>query len=334
MVDRYDVRGPSSAVGNSPGGRVENVINQVIPHYRKIIWNCGDLCCATLGDGVTNEKANDFWVIYDFLEWHDHPNGAGVYLSGDDIAEEWVGLVGLAIAFEAAFMPHRLVSGSHRAPVDYGASPMCYSLPGIFSVIGPTHDLVAYGGYPVLNDFDVLDQRKNSTIEMVYSTAGMTFGGAVVAHDTLSWQTFNPAKVVLSGFSYHFIRDDQPGNLDRADHLHAILTYFNNIVQEPVGVSPGSVQYSLSQNYPNPFNPVTTIRYSIKKRGHVKLSVFNVAGQLVKTLVDEVQGPKPGGYALTWDGRNNSGEAVASGVYFYKIMANDFIRTKKMVLLK
>ena len=104
-----------------------------------------------------------------------------------------------------------------------------------------------------------------------------------------------------------------------------------DVEDDPGGGLPTS--YSLAQNYPNPFNPVTTIKYTIKERAHVSLKVYNVAGQLVRTLVDEVQSPeavKP----VEWRGRNNRGQKVASGVYFYKLVTKDFTRTRKMVLLK
>jgi flagellar hook assembly protein FlgD len=90
----------------------------------------------------------------------------------------------------------------------------------------------------------------------------------------------------------------------------------------------------LGQNYPNPFNPKTTIEYSIKERAPVTLKIYNVAGQLVKTLVNEIQSPKAEGYAITWDGRSNTGQPVSSGVYFYRLETRDFVQTKKLLLLK
>jgi hypothetical protein len=90
--------------------------------------------------------------------------------------------------------------------------------------------------------------------------------------------------------------------------------------------------FGLSQNSPNPFNPTTTIAYAIPQAGDVKISVFNILGQNVKDLVD---GYMPAGnHQVVWDGKDHSGAAVASGVYFYKISAKDYSDTKKMVLLK
>jgi len=96
--------------------------------------------------------------------------------------------------------------------------------------------------------------------------------------------------------------------------------------------------FSLSQNYPNPFNPNTTIRFEIGVGGgnqaavNTTLKVYNILGQVVKTLVNE---PKlPGIYYLTWDGKNEQGEKVSSGLYFYQLRAGNYNETKKMVLLK
>jgi flagellar hook assembly protein FlgD len=89
---------------------------------------------------------------------------------------------------------------------------------------------------------------------------------------------------------------------------------------------------SLGQNFPNPFNPQTTIAFSVKERGMVYLKIYNVAGQLVRTLANEQFAA--GAHKKVWDGRDDAGQAVSSGVYFYKLVAGSFTDTKKMVLLK
>jgi hypothetical protein len=107
--------------------------------------------------------------------------------------------------------------------------------------------------------------------------------------------------------------------------------------------------FALHQNYPNPFNSSTTIHYTIPSRedraesGEVgmgslpfitrtTLKIFNIIGQEVKTVVEEDK--EPGRYTVTWDGRDNAGQGVASGVYFYRLEARDFTTTKRMVLMK
>lgn len=92
-------------------------------------------------------------------------------------------------------------------------------------------------------------------------------------------------------------------------------------------------EYRLLQNYPNPFNPSTIISYEVPDDGvPVSLIIYNIQGQEVKTLVNGVQ--NAGSYKITWDGTNNFGERVGSGVYIYRIQANKFVGIKKLVLLK
>jgi hypothetical protein len=92
------------------------------------------------------------------------------------------------------------------------------------------------------------------------------------------------------------------------------------------------VSFSLSQNYPNPFNPSTVIEFTVPSRGHIELSVYNLLGQRVATLVDEPM--NPGVYRAVWYGTDQAGRRVASGIYFYRLKADQFLKTKKMVLLK
>jgi len=90
--------------------------------------------------------------------------------------------------------------------------------------------------------------------------------------------------------------------------------------------------YSLNQNFPNPFNPTTTIEYSIPESGNVDLVIYNMAGQKVRTLINNTQ--NAAFYKVVWDGRNDSGEAVASGLYFYKLVSGNFSKIEKMTLIK
>jgi hypothetical protein len=91
-------------------------------------------------------------------------------------------------------------------------------------------------------------------------------------------------------------------------------------------------RYSLSQNYPNPFNPVTTIAYSLPEQSHVMLEIFNILGQRVRTLLGAFQ--SAGYHRITWDGKDDQGKDVSSGIYFYRLEAGDFTDSKKMVILK
>jgi len=90
--------------------------------------------------------------------------------------------------------------------------------------------------------------------------------------------------------------------------------------------------YELLPNYPNPFNPSTQIGYLVKESGRVRLVVYNVLGQVVKTLVDEVQ--PSGRYTMMWDGKDSRGIPVAGGMYICRLTVNDYTQTMKMVLIK
>jgi hypothetical protein len=90
--------------------------------------------------------------------------------------------------------------------------------------------------------------------------------------------------------------------------------------------------YRLAQNYPNPFNPSTLITFDMKARKFVTLKVYNVAGQLIRTLVNGVK--DVGSHSVSWDGKNDGGVGVASGVYFCKIDTKGFCQTRKMVVLR
>ncbi|MDH3217099.1 MAG: T9SS type A sorting domain-containing protein [Candidatus Krumholzibacteria bacterium] len=99
-----------------------------------------------------------------------------------------------------------------------------------------------------------------------------------------------------------------------------------------VGRDIATYGFRLYQNHPNPFNPVTYIRYEIGGRSRVVLSIFDVRGRLVRRIVNATRGP--GVYTAQWDGRNDRGESVTSGIYFYRLTAGGDVRTKKMVMLK
>jgi hypothetical protein len=93
-----------------------------------------------------------------------------------------------------------------------------------------------------------------------------------------------------------------------------------------------AVKTELHGNYPNPFNPSTTIKYSLREDSKVTLEIFNIKGQKVKTLVDKIL--PIGKHSIVWNGTDDNDRNVASGIYFYKFRADNFNKTKKMLLLK
>jgi hypothetical protein len=139
------------------------------------------------------------------------------------------------------------------------------------------------------------------------------------------------AYIAWAEYSYHDFyasgRDEPP-----MDISGLYLQKMNNLpVSNDDPVIP-SVSITLDQNYPNPFNPETTIKYFLPSPSDVKLEIFNIKGQLVKTLVNEKQ--TTGKFSVKWNGKDDSDKHVASGVYFYRLDTSQKSITKKMVLLK
>ena len=90
--------------------------------------------------------------------------------------------------------------------------------------------------------------------------------------------------------------------------------------------------FSLGQNYPNPFNPTTRVDYSLARGSDVTIVVYNVLGQMVNTLVDEQMAA--GEHSVIWNGDDSRGSEVASGIYFYRMVSDEFVETHKMVLMR
>lgn len=131
--------------------------------------------------------------------------------------------------------------------------------------------------------------------------------------------------------------------IDDTDHPHISyydydgnFKYLNNPVLTEVESSPEQhnelpSSFKIYHNFPNPFNPNTTIRYELPKFSKVKLIIYNVLGQRINTIVDVNQAP--GVYTIKWDGKDNYGILVSSGIYFCRLQAGDFVKTIKMMAL-
>jgi hypothetical protein len=234
-VDRYDVRGASYLAGNGPGSRVVDVSSQLNCCYQTIIWNSGGLSEGLVGDGSGRpEKSPDAQMLVAFLNGESWVNG--VYISGDDVAEEWARLGTPAINDLKSFMNHTLINGNHVRRV--GISPLVAGEP-----CSPFEDgfgldtLVAYGGCPLINDFDIIEPAGDAELGMSYHGNRNT-AGAVVIQETAT-QSGYLVRAVLSGFSFHYIRDARSQGIPaRAEHLHRILKYLDPDIPFPGSTDP------------------------------------------------------------------------------------------------
>ena len=126
------------------------------------------------------------------------------------------------------------------------------------------------------------------------------------------------------------------GDVSQADLVRLTELVLNEEVlvsAAAIGAAGVPRTYALEQNYPNPFNPETQFRFQVPETVPVLLAIYNLLGQQVRTLVDEVK--SPGAYIARWDGRNAGGQGVASGGYIYRLTVGDrFTSTRKMTLLR
>ncbi|MBN1559811.1 T9SS type A sorting domain-containing protein [candidate division KSB1 bacterium] len=150
------------------------------------------------------------------------------------------------------------------------------------------------------------------------------------------------AELIKSGTSLHYEYLDQ--NVQHGVYfyrLEEVSLDGQSTFYGPIQVSSATdvadtpampIAHSLSQNYPNPFNPTTAISYALPERSEMMLNVYDIHGKLVRTLVTGLQ--PAGAYTITWDGVNNAGESVPSGIYLYRMTAGSFVKTERMTLLK
>lgn len=156
---------------------------------------------------------------------------------------------------------------------------------------------------------------------------GNDLGVYVTTNNGVNWYEFRTGMPYALVFDLVIVYPNR--NIRAVTHGNGI--YQRSLIQNPVGINPlGNEipkEFKLSQNYPNPFNPSTKIRFAVAKQSDVKITVYDISGRLVTTLVNERL--KPANYEIKFDGKD-----LSSGAYFYKLEADNYFETKKMLLIK
>ena len=206
----------------------------------------------------------------------------------------------------------------------------------------------------VLDNIKIDKTKPTATASAPSSSGGNSFNIPVVADDNLSgvsfvelWYRFNgsswlkyPGKYSSSPiafdspfgagtYDFEAVATDVAGNIET---LH-LITESSTLVTDVNAREPLPTEFALQQNYPNPFNPTTTIEFALPQPEKVRILVYDVSGNLVRALVDGQQLPQ-GTHRQSWNGRNDRGEQVSSGMYFYRLQAGKFSQTRKMLLVK
>ncbi len=220
-------------------------------------------------------------------------------------------------------------------PEVVGSASFTWASGGVTNFTGDVFTL--QGGCPSARFYDGASASGTAVVTHKYRSSTATGPGAIVMNKNtaLHWNT------VWMGFGWFDIRDSGAPGTPELDLATKIL---NGVVppacqQSPttgVGGDPTTgalpAVTALHPNVPNPFNPVTEIRFDLAARGAVALRVFDVGGRQVRALVNEAR--PAGRYKVSWDGLDDSGARVASGIYFYRLDAPAFSASRKMVLLK
>jgi len=201
---------------------------------------------------------------------------------------------------------------------------------GNVTVSWSTHTEIEVAGFNIYRS-EVEDGEYGRINEELIPAKGSEGGGAGYSYTDTE---------VVTGMTYYYKLESV--DLTGSSTWHGPISITLGMTGVAEGPSPFIPDvFALAQNYPNPFNATTTISYALPVAGerelvsrpiHTTLKIYNILGQEVRALVNEVQ--EPGYYSVPWDGKDSVGQEVPSGIYLYRIAAEDWNSTKRMVLLK
>jgi len=327
QYDVFNTQGPSSGVGNGLGGRATS---QTIGGYNTLLYTSCDLGAYTLGNNdYTLDPSNDIGVLSNWFQ----AGGKKAFMTGDDLVFSLQNAGGAGQAFLTTYLNVQLTSNNILPLINNQTAPRVVPMAGN-SVFTTADEWIAFGGCLSINDFDAI-QTLGGTEQLAQFLTPSGNPGYPYAAAT---RYTNVADVIVMPYDFSYIYNptdfvpSQPGFTARAEVLRDVLVEFGHIPGPTViGVPDGNLVFGVA-NYPNPFNPATEIKLTVPKAGHVSLKVFNVRGELVRTLVNGELAAGP--QSIMWNGTNDSGSGVASGVYFYETKYNDETLINKMALVK
>jgi len=327
--DVYYTNSPSSGVSNGIGGRANHLL---LTDYDDILYTCGDLGSFTISNGdFNNDAGDDVGVLTNWLDL----GGKDIFLTGDELATDLSQSGSATIAFAEQYLGVTVTTSDIRSFIGNQMTPLVKVIPGNPVFTGDLQTWVAFGGCYRINTFDGVEtmipaERLAEFTDPAGQPGAYAFAAAILNH-------VGTSRIISMPVDLMFVYTDPAaaGNLlpGRAQLLRDVLAYFG-VAGDPQNVSPvpSGITFRTS-HYPNPFNPSTTIKYSMPTAGHLKLNIYNVRGQLVRTLID---GNRLAGadQTVVWDGTDIHGSSVSSGVYFYEARVKSEVKIGKMTLLK
>jgi hypothetical protein len=326
--DVYNTHGPSSGVGNGLGGRA--VVNQ-IKYYTDMLYSAGDLNNPTLSNGdYASDAGNDLGLMN---EWFAQ-NGRDLFMTGDDIASSLSNSGSVALSFLEEKIGLTFNDSDVRDNIAGQTAPLVVKTDGDANPVFTTCDnWVAYGGCFGINDFDAVVPTGSAVRLAEFTDPGGVSSPYTYAAATLN--VFGSNRIVSTNHDLGFMMT--PGKFaapisGRALLLSNVLSYFG-VDNDPGTISGADLPVARFgvDSYPNPFNPSLTIKYTLKNPGNVVMKVYNVRGELVKTLLNGfVETPAP----IVWDGSNDQGSNVSSGVYFVETRSGGDVNVQKATMVK
>ncbi len=334
--DTWDVNGPTTGAGNTPGGSPAGdpfyfwpgaTTNDLLG-YSAIIWHAGNLTQYTL-------RQPDQALLQ---SWIQQPGKSrNLYITGDNVAYELIVKGQNYNSFLDFTMGARYLRNIWE---DFPQDTLHPVILGIAGSPSAGRFMHANGDCPLIEDFDLiavatgapargktgtfLRYPNNFPAATRFATKYTTFGSDSARS---LFQAISYNNIEEAGERYRLIKNIM------TDYFQIPACYYPTAVADDPASGAPPLPDMLFQNVPNPFNPETTIRYSVAGPGGVTIRIYSAGGALVRTLVDRYHAS--GRYSARWDGKDDLGRKLGSGVYFYKLeTASGSREAKKLLMLK
>ncbi len=334
--DVYATNGAAAGVGNGLGGRA------AVDHleYKLLVYNCGNLSTYTLSNGDFNhDPGDDIGLLTAWIDAYVPPHGfsgRGLLMTGDDLVFSLLNAGAAGQVFVGEFLGVSLVDRDIRPLINNQTAPLIRTIDVEWPVFRNIEQWVLTAGCPGLPRVDAVVPASPQTVRLAEFTAPTGEPGAYpFAAAVWRYRGATSSEIVMLPYGIGLIAD-APGRTAARDgvppaYVQVIDDVLLSLLRGPAGSPPGAPGFAVN-SFPNPFNPATTIRLQVPAAGDVSVAVYNVRGELVRTLLDERL--DEGQHDVLWDGRDRAGAPVASGVYFHQVRHGQEVKVGKMLLMK
>ena len=252
------------------------------------------------------------------------------YLPGD-VQGCWIMWVNSSPQYQVTTTDGSNVTGDYYDPPDELQS---FSLPVVLSEFSATYDsdkgiVLNWQTESEMNNLGFHIHRSSKDNPMYEQVTENLIQGHGTTND-LHYYTYTDTDELEPGTYYYVVENLATDGETDLSRPVAVTVQSTTTVESEQPTTPK--QFDLLQNYPNPFNPSTTVQYDLAEQKHVTIRVYSRSGQLVRTLVNAQQ--SAGSHSVIWNGLNDAGESVASGIYYCQMKVDGFSQTRKMTLLK